>query len=179
MKTLLITIFFALTLSISANANYWVEPVLGYTNGKLEFGSNSFDTDGIYYGIRAGRRFKNIFKLGGTITTGATTIKANSNSDTKTSQLGLYAGAEVTPSFNVFAEYFLASSILFDNSNAKWKSNIGYKAGFLYTGLPLFSLGLNYKMVTYNTVESTTFNGAPLKEDPKINAFEVVVGLRF
>ena len=182
MKTLLTSVFFALTLSIffstNAQARYWVEPSVGYTTGKLNFGNGSYDTDGIYYGIRGGTYFKKI-KLGASIQTGSTKIKAETTTDAKVSQLGLYAGIDVVPKLNLFTEYFFSSSIKFDNSNAKWKSNVGYRLGFLYTGLPLYTLGLKYKMIIYNDTDDSTFSGAALKDDPTIEAFEVVVGLRF
>lgn len=183
MKTIPIAVLFALTVSnfftsTTALANYWVEPVVGYTHGKLEFGSETYDTNGIYYGIRGGTFYKGL-KLGGSIMTGSTEIKAQTTSDAGVSQLGLYAGMDVIPKFNVFAEYFFSSSMSFDNSNAKWKSNIGYKTGFLYSGFPLFTMGLNYKMVEYNDTDDSTFSGTPLTVDPKIEAFEVVFGMRF
>lgn len=170
-------IAFILPLSLPLFAQPWIQPIVGYTTGKFKINSSSYGTDGIYYGIQGGVYWRG-YKLGATYQTGATEIDTLPKSDVRNNQLGVYVGKTILPDLNVFGEYFPSSSMSFNNSNVKWKSNTGYRIGFNYSGIPLFTLGLKYNSITYTETNGNIVSGN-LRSDPKIDAYEFVVGMRF
>ncbi len=150
-----------------ANAALLIEPVVGYSYGKLngelddgvEKQKMDESTKGLSYGGRLG--YQNFgFQLG------LDYLASNMTSDGedfKTSEYGGFVGFEFPVLFRIYAGYVFGGNGTLggDDGDLKLKKATGPKIGVGFTLLPFLDINLEYRRITYGTYDldsTTTFD---------------------
>lgn len=200
MKKLTLALF--LLISATAHSALWIEPYLGYRlatdkftvsnlgalNGDYETGAT-----GMVYGAKAGLSMMGIaagihYEMGqhglGDLTApgGAETPQTD---EFDTTNIGAFATFTLMPLLNFTASYYFSAereeTVGTDIGEKTKGSGFGIGAGF--TGLPFLSINAEYRMITYDEVESvggvvTTFPTSTTSE-PKESSIVVSISVPF
>jgi hypothetical protein len=192
MKNLFLnTIVCGLSIFISsqASAGLLIEPHLGYNlHSSTKLGTETIDSNGFQYGSKLG--YQSFGFMGGldyTHSSFTATTKPNSGTsdkdERKRDEFGLFVGFK----FPVLVKAWFGYNFIAKESQSVLGPTSGTKAGEYYKGhsteigigftpLPLVSINLSYKMLSYdkqnNTVATTALN-------PKFEPKEIILGISF
>jgi hypothetical protein len=166
----------------NSHAGLLIEPLVGFSYGKLnsEFSGASTDTDtsgikGASYGGRLG--YQNFgFQLGLDYLSSNMTYGADDNKF-KTSEFGGFIGYEFPVLLRVYAGYVFSGTgeAIADSTSTDFKGGTGPKIGVGLTLLPFLDFNVEYRSITYK--EEDLGSGVNLNVD--YNAVMVGFSLPF
>lgn len=179
---------FALSYSFQSQAGLLIEPVVGYSWGKLNSEATGTlveeDTQGLKgasYGGRLG--YQNFgFQLGVDYLASSMVYGSDDNKLT-TSEFGGFIGYELPILLRVYAGYIFSGTgtLVSDDSSVddlKLKGGSGPKIGVGLTLLPFLDMNIEYRSITYKT-NSDIYGNSGLDVDFDYNAIMVAFSLPF
>lgn len=174
-RVLVMSLFFAFgAVAISgspAQADWLIEPYLGYHTGKLKVSSADSDANGVTYGGRLGFQSFTGLMLGADYMTGAWTAKTNPHQDMTPKELGVFVGYDFPVLMRVYATYFFDSKLDFDNGSNLEGHDMRLGVGFK-TLIPLVTINLEYGFGNYDKS-----HGHSLSNEYKTNYYGLTVSL--
>jgi len=186
MKKLLSAVVLFMSVSMSANALFHIEPYLGYKKVSGENSNStvtSYDFGGVNYGARLGLSSFGFFggvdySMGsGDWETETSNVKSTVDSSQK--MLGLFAGYELPILLRGWVSYYMdiKHEIESGSNNGREYSGKGLGFGVGYTGLPFVSLNLEYKTYSYDEYESAAGTKVTIDGSNKIDLSEIMVSV--
>ncbi|MGZ3808652.1 MAG: outer membrane beta-barrel protein [Bacteriovorax sp.] len=185
MKNGLLIIAYFLT-AISASANVLIEPHLGYnlSGGQKNYNYSGFNVTTKYtgpqYGARVGYSFHGLM-AGGAYTHSTFDLKATASGVTNTSKekqddLGIFIGYSAPVLLRAWATYYFSSKMTETEGPSKGDWNKGHttELGIGFTPMPLVSLNLMYRMVSF---DKQSVSGVETAMSPKYEPTELVLGM--
>lgn len=179
-KNVLVALGF-LVVTTTARASFLVEPHLGYiaSGSQSSWGGLKAEYTGPQYGARLGVKYLGV--MGGFAYTHSTydlklsalgqTVKSGQKQD----DMGLFVGYNAPVLLRVWVAYFLSSKITQTEAGqfgatGDWFKGKTTEIGVGFTPLPLLSLNVSYRMLSFDKVNEGTL---PIKYEPK----EIVLGV--
>ncbi|MBK27091.1 MAG: hypothetical protein CME70_24015 [Halobacteriovorax sp.] len=183
MKKLLLGTFALVMFSNTALAGFLIDPYLGFRfNGKIEEEANAGDLDefsysGLAYGARLGYNYLGLM-MGMEYGVASGDVEQDTDPgsvvnsgvgkslDGSFTNVGVYIGYEMPLLLRFWATYYFKAKMEVDgeannfndlNPNSTFTNTFngsGFGLGVGYTGLPFLSFNLEYKVITYDEVES-------------------------
>lgn len=146
---LLGAIFSVVLMSSPAMAGFYLEPYLGYENGKI--GDDKLT--GTNLGGKIGMDTLG-FAFGADVMMGSLSIKSDTTGDSstwKSQDVGLFAQFTFPILVKVSGTYFLQSENKYEDATASGK---GTKLGVGYTGLPFISINFDMIDISYDKLKT-------------------------
>ncbi len=168
------------TFSSATQAGALIEPYLGYGIGSGDRNNTDYDYNTPQFGARLGYQMLGLmggidYSLAPEFDLEAETAGSTSKIDTDKNQLGLFVGYEFPILLRAWATYYLSSKLETTSATATTEySGGGYALGVGFTGLPFVSLNLEYRMFSYDEVETGSFKG---DLDPELELNEIFLSV--
>lgn len=146
-----------LAFTFGANADFLLEPYLGYHVGKIKQGSVSDTAKGVSLGGRVG--FQTVGFMGGLdYMTGSWTDDHNPNRTLTPTDLGVFVGFNFPVMLRVYGVYNFSTKMKMSGGgvNQTLDGGDGIKLGVGFTGLPFVSVNLEYITQTYKKADGAT-----------------------
>lgn len=177
-----------LVVTTTANASILVEPHLGYiaSGGTESYYSVKYDYSGPQYGARLGVKYLGL--MGGfaythstfsnKLSAGITSLTAKQKQD----EMGVFVGYNAPVLIRAWVAYFFsAKNTWTDNALGAGTSGTWYKGktteiGIGFTPLPLLSLNVSYRMLSFDKAYSA-LTGAEGTLTTKYEPKEIVLGV--
>jgi hypothetical protein len=160
----LVTVMFV----AQANADFMIEPFLGYEWGDYKSGSTKEDVTGTEMGLRLGGTFT-MLSYGVEYAIGSFEVDSTPTRDVDSTDMGLFVGFEFPILVRAYATYFIKSES--EVGSSEYEGN-GLRLGVGYTGLPFVSINLEKISRTYDEDQ----NGA-LANDVKVETMMLSVSV--
>ncbi len=168
----------AILTSISANASLLIEPHVGYiVSGSTTISSTDFKYSGPQYGARLGYQMLGV--MGGlayahsTYSLKETTSGATTSNDNKRDELGVFVGYNAPIMLRAWVGYYFSSKAT-ETASSDWESGSTTEIGLGFTPLPLISINLAYRMLSY---DKQSVSGTESTISPKYDPKEIVLGV--
>lgn len=153
-----------------ANADFLIEPYVGYYTGDIKDSSGKSDMKGMGYGARLG--YTSLGFMGGLdYFTGKWTIDNTPEVDVTPTDIGIFVGFNFPILIRAYGEYLLKSELKGDAGKYEGK---GVKLGVGFTPLPLISVNVEYVTHTFDE-----FDGNSLTSDTTTKMIGLTVSLPF
>jgi hypothetical protein len=165
-----------------AQAGLLIEPVLGYSFGKIQTdtqGSTEEKGNGLSYGGRLGYQ-KLGFQLGLDYLNSTYGMKDEDfTKDLSASEWALFAGFEFPVLARVYAGYIFSANgeTAYDNNKITLSDGTGVKLGVGFTLLPFLDINVEYRKGTYSKFKQAGVGS--MNVDTDFNAFMLGVSLPF
>ena len=179
---------FILSYSSQSQAGLLIEPVVGYSWGKLNSELSGLVTEedtqglkGASYGGRLG--YQNFGFQIGVDYLASSMVYSSVDDKLTTSEFGGFIGYELPILLRVYAGYIFSGTgtLVFDDStldDVKLKSGSGPKIGVGLTLLPFLDMNIEYRSITYSTNKDILGNTG-VDADFNYNAVMVAFSLPF
>ncbi len=143
-------------INFNAYSALLIEPYIGLNiSGTTDFGvtENGYDNAPASLGARVG--FAQLGFSGGLDYQMTSGIKIENDANKyDASELALFVGFDFPILVRAYAGYILSADM--DTTGIKYDEGSGYKLGVGFTGLPLISINVEYKAVSYDKLNGAT-----------------------
>lgn len=176
----------------SANALLYVEPYAGYRMASFDLtvaGRNlEYAQSGVGYGARLGTSLIPLITVGLQYELGSYALDLDTdgvtssldNDEYDSTHMGIFAAFTSLPLINVWGSYFFDSSLertAGTNNVGNTFNGSGYGVGAGFTGLPFLSINLDYRMFTYDELETAAGVTTTLDADSERDVTEVMLSI--
>ena len=174
-----LVLLLSLFLTLPANSALYLEPYMGLgmsVSEEIQGPELIFDGFSINPGLKIGATTMFTFiSLGIETSYQDSTAEAGSSGrdrDLSRTDYSVFGVFEFPILFRVFGKYIVGSKLAIGSTDVIDPSGYGFGAG--YTGLPFFSLNLEYRTLSWNKIKR---NGSELNTNGEIN--EIILSLSF